>query len=243
MTLHDDHLGLRAALHALAGTGSVGHHDSGAYTGSPHRSLSVAVPELRRLARRWLGEKRALLPGEILTILDRMFASDLYDEKTLAALILGYSKTARPAATPDRVDAWLDHLAGWAEIDSLCSNVFQAEDFFADWAAAYGPWLRGLATDPNINKRRASLVLLTGPVRRSDDSRLIEASLHNLGKLQVERAPLITKAVSWLLRNLSARHRDVVIDYLEEHRAALPAIALREVSAKLETGRKTRTQH
>ncbi len=95
-----------------------------------------------------------------------------------------------------------------------------------------------LARDPNINKRRASLVLLTGPVRRSDDPRLLVAAFGNVQRLQAERAALISKAVSWLLRNLSIRHRDAVIRYLEENRAALPAIAVREVSTKLETGRK-----
>jgi hypothetical protein len=68
--------------------------------------------------------------------------------------------------------------------------------------------------------------------------RLLEASLANLGRLQAERAILVTKAVSWLLRNLSIRHRDVAARYLDENRAALPAIAVREVSAKLQTGRK-----
>jgi 3-methyladenine DNA glycosylase AlkD len=228
---------LRERLYALAGTGSADHQGSAAYTGSPHGLLGVATPGLRRLARDWVRANRGAAPDDILQILDAMFASGLYEEKTLAALMLAYAGPARAAATSARLDTWLGELAGWAEIDSLCSNVFQAGEFLAAWAT-WGPWLRGLAEDANINKRRASLVLLTGPVRYSDDPRLLETSLHNVARLQAERDILITKAVSWLLRNLTLRHRSALTVYLAENRAALPAIAVREVTAKLETGRK-----
>lgn len=217
------------------------HHGSSAYSGSPHTLLGVATPELRRLAKGWLPENKTLGNREILAVVDRLIAGPVHDEKALGALILGYAKGPRSAATPSRLDAWLDTLVGWAEIDALCSNVFGPHDFIADWPA-YGPWLRRLASDPNVNKRRASLVLLTGPVRRSDDVRLAEAAFANIHDLQRERSILITKAVSWLLRNLLVRHREAVVLYLQQNRAALPSIAVREVLAKLETGRKSRTR-
>jgi 3-methyladenine DNA glycosylase AlkD len=237
--MHPEHRRLRASLQSLAGTGSAVHHVSEAYTGSPHRALGVTTPHLRRLARAWLAKNRAMTGETILDTADSLFAGDVLDEHILAALILGYSRSARRDATPARVDGWLDGLAGWAEVDALCANIFQAKELLADWAA-WGGWIRRLAADANINKRRASLVLLTGPVRRSGDARLLEAALANVTELRPERAILITKAVSWLLRNLVARHRDVVARYLETDGIALPAIAAREVKAKLETGRKTR---
>jgi len=209
---------LRAALHALA---------------------DPATPDLRRLARHWLAANRSLPPETILAVIDGLIAGDRHDDKTLGAILLGYAGDARAAARPAHVDAWLDRLAGWAQVDALCSNVFQAEDLLADWPA-WRIWLRRLARDPNINKRRAALVLLTGPVRRHDDPRLVELAIANIADLQSERAILIAKAVSWLLRGLVARHRAAVTLYLDTHRAALPALAVREVSAKLETGRKTR---
>jgi len=198
----------------------------------------AAVPELRRLARGWLAAHKASPPEAILATLDSLFAGDIPVEKILAALIVGYSRAARRAATPARLGAWLDRVVGWAEVDALCANAFQADDFLIAWPL-WSAWLRRLAADGNIHKRRASLVLLTGPVRRSDDARLAELAFANIAALQDERPILITKAVSWLLRNLIARHRGAVVDYLEAHRAALPAIAAREVGNKLATGRKT----
>lgn len=236
--MNDEHNRLRESLRALALSGPASPQDTAAYTGSPHELLGVATPGLRRLAKDWVRANRKTAPEAILRVLDTMFASALHEEKTLAALILAYSGPARAATTPTRLEAWLGDLAGWAEIDSLCSNVFQAEEFLAAWAT-WGPWLRRLSEDANINKRRAALVLLTGPVRYSDDPRLLETALGNVARLQAERGILITKAVSWLLRNLTLRHRGAVAAYVAENRAALPAIAVREVTAKLETGRKT----
>ncbi len=209
-----------------------------------HQALRAAlpspatVPDLRRLARGWLAGHKASPPEAILATVDSLFAGDAHEEKILAALIVGYSQAARRAATPARLGAWLDSVVGWAEVDALCANAFQAGDFLAPWPL-WSAWLRRLAADANIHKRRACLVLLTGPVRRSDDARLAELAFANIAALQAERPILITKAVSWLLRNLIARHRDSVVAYLETHRAALPAIAAREVANKLATGRKT----
>jgi 3-methyladenine DNA glycosylase AlkD len=232
--MHPRHPPLRKALEALAGRPA---RVDGGYSGSPHASYGVATPALRALARSVAAEQRTATPGELLALLDSLFAGQLQDEKTLAALILSYARAARRAATPARVDAWLGHLAGWAEIDALCQNVFQADDLLIDWPAWRG-WIGALAAHPDINRRRASLVLLNGPVKASADPRLARLAFANIDALQGERTILITKAVSWLLRSLIARHRADVVEWLAEHSAALPAIAVRETTAKLETGRK-----
>jgi 3-methyladenine DNA glycosylase AlkD len=90
----------------------------------------------------------------------------------------------------------------------------------------------------NINKRRASLVLLTKPVRQSDDTRLSKLAFANIDNLKSETDILITKAVSWLLRSLTTFHKDEVLKYLETNKESLPKIAYREALSKALTGRK-----
>jgi 3-methyladenine DNA glycosylase AlkD len=70
--------------------------------------------------------------------------------------------------------------------------------------------VKDLAESGNINKRRAAAVLI-----------------------------LITKAVSWLLRNLVKHYRTEVEAYLRSNEGRLPAIAVRETFNKLKTGRKS----
>lgn len=202
-----------------------------------HPLLGVSVPAKRDLAKAWAGPRRAAPPAEVLAVVESLFGGASYDEKTLAPLILAAHRPARLAVRPADVRRWLGGLVGWAEVDHLCQSLFPANQMLADWPG-WGGMIAGLATDPAISRRRAALVLLTGPVKAFDDPRLRDLAFANLEALQGERDVLITKAVSWLLRSLAARHPAAVAAYLEAHAAALPAIALREARAKLATGRK-----
>jgi 3-methyladenine DNA glycosylase AlkD len=139
---------------------------------------------------------------------------------------------------PDHLERWLGQLNGWAEVDSLCQNLFTAEEMLADWAA-WERLLDRLSTDVDINKRRAALVLLTGPVHYSADPRFLDRALIAIRRLKAERDILITKAVSWLMRAMTSRHRAAVERVLAEDDGALPKIAVRETRIKLETGTKS----
>jgi 3-methyladenine DNA glycosylase AlkD len=198
----------------------------------------VTTPQLRAIARRWVAERRLATPAERLAAIDALFASASHTQKTLAALVLGYDSAARRAATPEDLNRWLGRLHGWAEIDAACQNVFKAEDFAADWPAWSG-LIERLSLDANINKRRAAMVLLNAPVRASPDPRFRDLALVVIRRLMGERDILITKAVSWLLRCMTHSHRATVVAFLAENAAALPAVALRETRAKLETGVKS----
>ena len=224
---------LRAAGRPDRGAGP---NDS--YTGSGHPFFNVSAPDLRRIARGWLAAHRGAADADLMAVADRLFGGEAYEEKVLAAVLLGYSAKIQRALTPGMVDRWLDGLSGWAEIDSLCAGAFWAERLAADWPA-WRSLIRRLAGDPDINKRRAALVLLTAPARRSDDPRFAELAFEIVEKLKGERPILITKAVSWLLRSMAPRHGPAVSAYLEANSASLPAIAVRETRTKLATGTKS----
>jgi 3-methyladenine DNA glycosylase AlkD len=232
-----EHAGLVAVLRA-AGRPYRGGQANDSYTGSGRPFFNVSIPDLRRIARSWLAGHRAASDAQLLALADSLFDGEAYEEKILAALLLGYSARARRAATPAMVEAWLGHLNGWAEIDSLCASVFSADDMLVDWPA-WRDLIHRLARDPNINKRRAALVLLTTPVRKSDEARFRDLAVMILDQLKAERPILITKAVSWLLRTMSVRHADLVADYLTNNERSLAAIAVRETRTKLRTGTKS----
>lgn len=116
--------------------------------------------------------------------------------------------------------------------------MFGPQDLLGDWPAWSG-FIRRLAKDANINKRRAALVLLTRSCRTDPDPGLGALAFETIDALKGEREIIITKAVSWLLRSLSDQHPAKVAAYLDVQGSTLPAIAVRETRAKLATGRKT----
>ncbi len=239
--MHPEHRALLAQIEVQArpdrtADGRVLQNDS--YLDSGHRLYFVPVPERRRMARAWLAAHKASPPSDILAVIDSLITGASHEEKTLGALLLGYAAKAQAAVTPVRVDGWLDHLNGWAEVDSLCFNVFKADEMARDWPAwraAIGRWSR----DANINKRRAALVLLAGPTHYVDDTRFSDLAFEVIETLKAERDIKITKAVSWLLRAMSDQHKDAVARYVDAERARLPAIAVRETLTKLRTGTKS----
>jgi 3-methyladenine DNA glycosylase AlkD len=208
------------------------------YSGSGRPFLNVGAPERRSFMRAWLSAHRAASADELIALADSLFDGETHEEKTLGALLLGYSRRARGAAQPAMVDGWIGRLNGWAEIDSLCASVFDAEEIAGDWPAWRG-LIQRLSVDGNINKRRAALVLLTTPTRSDDDARFRDLAFVVVERLKGERDILITKAVSWLLRSMAKRHAKAVSDYLDAEAASLPAIAVRETRTKLRTGTKS----
>jgi 3-methyladenine DNA glycosylase AlkD len=229
--------GLVAELRA-AGRPYRGGQQNDSYTGSGHPFFNVSAPDQRRIGRAWLAAHRGAADVDLLAVAARLFVGEAFEEKTLAAILLGASARARRLATPAMMDAWLDHLTGWAEIDSLCASVFGAVELAADWPA-WRSLIERLAGDANINKRRAALVLLCTPTRTSDDPRFRDLGFAVVERLKGERPILITKAVSWLLRSMAGRHGDEVGAYLDANAALLPAVAVRETRTKLRTGTKS----
>ncbi len=236
--MHPDHTALLADLRRLARpvAGAPAQNDS--YGGSGRPYFNVSVPDRRALARGWLADHKAEGAKGVLALVESLFNGASHEEKTLAAILLGASTAARQAARPSDIDRWLGKLNGWAEVDSLCQNLFTAGEMMRDWPA-WTELIEALTVSPDINRRRAALVLLTGPVARSDDPAFRDLAFTTLEALKAERPILITKAVSWLLRSLAARHGPEVESYLEAHAATLPAIAVREARVKLATGTKS----
>jgi 3-methyladenine DNA glycosylase AlkD len=190
------------------------------------------------MVKRWLAAHKKAGAETIKALVGDLFAAESHEEKTLGALLLRESAKVRRATSLAEVDAWLGHLNGWAEVDSLCQNAFTAEEMLADWPA-WDRLLVRLSKDANINKRRAALVLLTGPVHYSDDPRFRDLALAFIERLSPERDILITKAISWLLRCLVTRHRSAVERCLAEQATTLPKVAIRETRVKLDTGTKS----
>lgn len=233
--MHPEHAKLLKDIRAAAGGArpEVDH-----YGGSGHRLYGLSVPVRRAIARAWTRQNAMRPAAEVFEVMESLLSGPSHEEKTLAALLLSYHGSARAAVKPGQLTGWLDRLNGWSEVDSLCQSMFPAEQLLAAWPA-WRAALRRLGAHANINHRRASLVLLTGPVHGSADPRLAELAFERIAVLQHAREILITKAISWLMRTLVRHHARALRAFMAEHEATLPKIALRETRTKLDTGRKT----
>lgn len=206
------------------------------YHGTTHRFYGLTSAQKAELVKA-VKKKFDLSLSDFVELVDLLYHGDSYEEKTLAGDFLFYFPHMREEISLSQLDTWLGQLEGWAEVDTTCQSMFTAEELLGNWQE-WQVFLRKLNKDQNIHKRRASMVLLIKAIRESDDARLSVQALENIDSLVTEEDILITKATSWLLREMIKKHRSAVVQYMQTHQDVLPKIAVRETKRKLETGRK-----
>ena len=207
------------------------------YLGSNKKTFDIKSLDIKKFSKR-IVEQNNLNQTKLIELLNSLYQNGTtFNEINIAACILGTKREFCKNLDPKLLDNWLNYTQGWAEDDVLCQSIFTAENVLAKWSE-WAKILKKFNQDSNINKRRASLVLLTKSVRQSDDPKLSKLAFENIEKLKGETDILITKAVSWLLRSLITFHKDEVLKYLEDNKDSLPKIAYREALSKALTGRK-----
>ena len=207
------------------------------YLGSNKKFHGLNTKEMGILAKTTIKENN-LNKKETVDLINSLYKNGTsYTEISLAAAILSLSPKLLAKFNPKHLDNWLNYTCGWAENDVLCQSNFTNEILLSNWQN----WkiiLKEFNKNSNINKRRASLVLLVKSLQQSDDPRLSVLAFQNIENLKPEKEILITKAVSWLLRALVAFHKQEVLDYLAKNKETLPKIAYREAISKAITGKK-----
>ncbi|MFH1546888.1 MAG: DNA alkylation repair protein [bacterium] len=206
------------------------------YGGNNHFSYGLNSSQLLTVVKDVVGNTK-MSPEEIKRSVISFYKGESSEEKYAASRILQVFKDVRKIVSPNDVGEYLNYLHGWAEVDSLCQMVFDVEEFENDWEG-WKDLVIKLSKDRNINKRRASLVLLVKPLMHSNNEKYLNLAIENLNRLKTERDKLITKAVSWILRSMIKNHRQELQRYLVINQKSLPAIAVRETRTKLVTGRK-----
>lgn len=224
-------------LRALKSKAKKGSKHGAGYVGTNHLYYNIDVPTRRKIVKKWLKKHQNLSTTELVALIDSLSKGKSHEEISIRGLLLEYLPRLRWQIAPRALDRWLDKVEGWAEVDSLCQSNFTAEEMTGRWKE-WESLIGKLARDKNIHKRRASLVLLTLPVRHSDDRCLAELAFEIIDRLKSERNILITKAISWLLRSLIDNHKRRLEDYLLTNEQLLPKIAVRETKRKLLTGKK-----
>lgn len=138
--------------------------------------------------------------------------------------------------TRRQVEALGRGMASWADVD--CFGLFIA-----------GPaWRRGRIGDQAVRGwarskdrwwRRAALVSTVAlNLRARGGKGDIARTLDLCSRLTADRDDMVVKALSWALRELAKHEPAAVERFIGQHEADLAARVLREVRAKLSTGRK-----
>ena len=215
------------------------HTFSDSYLGNSHPRYAINAPTMRKIGKDWMKLHRSLTPKEFQDMLTSLIKGDSSTEKAMAGVLMDCATREQRLFDPKIFDQWLNHLEGWAEVDSVCTGHFTITSIPEQWTK-WKPLLIKFSKHKNIHKRRASLVLLCSPVRYVQDEDFAKVAFANIDRLKHEKEVLITKAISWLLRSMVKNFKRHVAAYVKENQDSLPKIAIRETMTVLKTGKKTK---
>ncbi len=231
------HVEILHSIQAISKTSQKPFHDGQSYCGTKDFFYDLTTAQKRTIIKEFRKKYPEITFAEFILVLDSLNESGSYEEKTIASMLFAVYPNHLNHITPTHIGKWLKNLEGWAEIDTLCQSNFGATQILNDWNV-WESALEQFSQSTHISQRRASLVLLTKPVREVWDERLKSLAFRNIESLKSEKDILITKAISWLLRSMVKHYRSDVVSYLDAQAHTVPAIALRETRRKIETGKK-----
>lgn len=236
MNAHHHHLLEEIKIHSGKPTK---HTFLDAYLGNNHPRYAIDSPTLRALAKTWAKANRDVTARELQAVLTSLIKGKSATEKCMAGILLDACTPEQRKFDPASFNSWLEHLMGWAEIDTLCTGQYSITEIPANWTT-WKKLLEQFSKSKNINKRRASIVLLCSTLRNHADKKFVALALANVERLKSEKDILITKAISWVLRSGIKHNKKIIADYVAKNKDSLPKIAVRETMTVLKTGTKTK---
>ncbi len=194
----------------------------------------AATAELREVRREFTHRLKDAAPHVVLEL-----ANLLIDVPQTAYRFIAYELIHHHPAAISHLNAWqLEQLgrgiASWGAVD--CFAVYLSGPVWRDRRIP-NSLIHGWARSADRWWRRAALVS-TVPLNSKSQGGAGDTyrTLQVCRLLERDRDPMVTKAMSWALRELAKRDPRAVRDYLAARKDVLPAIVLREVTNKLKTG-------
>lgn len=194
----------------------------------------VRVPQLRKIARAWNRSHSQVSHGDLVALVEILWNGESREERGLATLLLEHHKHRVPDLDQAHFDRWRRGLDNWESTDglgwTLALWVLTDSDTTLDYLGI-------LTADENVWSRRLALVALVRISRERIG--FTDPTLQLVDQVKEERRPMITKAVSWVLRELVKSDRERLVAYLEENQSILASRVVREARNKLRTGLKS----
>ncbi|HMD60960.1 MAG TPA: DNA alkylation repair protein [Opitutaceae bacterium] len=196
----------------------------------------ATVPFLRAMRREYSGRLEGAAPRFVIGL-----ATRLSDTRQTGLRFVAYELVRHHPRAPEHIGARLlgrlgRGMASWDAVD--CFAVCLAGQAWRErrvpdslvhgWARSGDRWWRRAAL--------VSTVPLNSRAQGGAGDRRRTLGVCRI--LERDRDPMVAKALSWSLRELAKRDPRAVRSYLEARAALLPALVLREVRNKLETGLK-----
>lgn len=198
--------------------------------------VGVSVPNLRAIVKDIGTQIKDRSPDVVLPYAMQIIGTGIFECRQIGyEIIAGHRETMESLGIGD-LNNLGEGMDNWASVDTfsvMISGPTWREGRVPDrsivaWTRSKNPWWRRAAV--------VSTVALNSKARggTGDPERTIDICSRVIG----DRHPMVTKALSWALRELTKRDIDRVESFLSTHRDKIAPLVIREVRKKIDTGRK-----
>lgn len=200
------------------------------------RVIGVTSPQMREVIKAVKVRHEDWNEAQWISLCKALVLEDVFECHVIAYEIISKDKKLLGTLSyEDLMDLW-QNLDNWASVDHFTVGIYGVL------------WGKGVVKDQHIESlllsdnfwdRRVAVVStvalnLKSRGGKGDTQRTVAVC----ERVVDERKPMIWKALSWALRELSKRDPDAVWNFLEKYELRMSKQALREITHKLEFGTK-----
>jgi 3-methyladenine DNA glycosylase AlkD len=200
-----------------------------AYMKSSLKFLGVAVPDIRREAKAYARINKPKNADELIYQANGLWASGVYELRSFAIALLGLHSKILDANHLDWLKGLIVDASCWGHVDWLSTEAL-SEIVHRDQQAMNQ--MDAWAEDPCFWVQRAAMLSLLIPLRRGNLTEWSRFCGYSVPLLK-EKEFFIRKAIGWVLRETSKKSPDVVRNFIEEHKAGMSGLTLREAEKYL----------
>jgi 3-methyladenine DNA glycosylase AlkD len=199
-----------------------------AYLKSSLTHLGVRVPDMRAVVTAWAAQHRDAHHDDVFALADALWAQPVHEARMATVELL----LARPGRVTTADMVWLEarlrECRTWALVDTMAASL--VGELALRHPAEVLPVLDRWVNDPDFWIRRSAVLALSRSLRHD---RELDRFFGYAERLLPEREFFIRKVLGWVLREVAARHPEVVSAWLRTHMAGMNLVTLREPLRKL----------
>ncbi len=209
-----------------------------AYLKSDLEFLGVAVPDLRKTARKWLREKGEISHRDLVETVETLWREPVNEFRHLAGILLQLrSSMLKPSDLP-LLQRLIRESKTWAYVDLIAiravGSVVERHPEAADRLDAW-------ATHPDFWVRRSALIALLLPLRRGEGD--WDRFARYADQMWREKEFFIRKAIGWVLREVSKLDADRVVRFVEPRATTASGVTMREALKYVGAADRDRLMH
>lgn len=200
------------------------------------KRLGVSSPHIKTIVNEWNRILYDFTPQQWIKLCIQLTQTGVFEAQILAYELLWKNKKALRNLNVKQILDLGNNLDNWVSTDSYSTMI--AGWHWREGTLSDAQIMNWLKSDNHWLRRVAVVCTIPLNLRSKGGTGDTKRTLMVYGKVVDDRDDLIIKALSWALRVLSKSDKHAVEIFIEKHRERLHPRVLREVKAKMETGRK-----